>query len=127
MRIAALLLSALLYAFPAFAPGAVPARETALTGLPVEARQTLDLIRNGGPFPFKQDGALFGNREKLLPQKARGYYREYTVKTPGSRDRGARRIIAGSGTSGDVKTSNEYWYTDDHYNSFRRITEAKGK
>ena len=127
MRIAALLLSALLYAFPAFAPGAVPAMEIALTRLPVEARQTLDLIRNGGPFPFKQDGALFGNREKLLPQKARGYYREYTVKTPGSRDRGARRIIAGSGTSGDVKTSNEYWYTDDHYNSFRRITEAKGK
>ena len=126
MRIAALLLSALLFA-PAFAPGAVPAGEIAFTGLPVEARQTLDLIRKGGPFPFKQDGVVFGNREKLLPQKARGYYREYTVKTPGSRDRGARRIIAGSGTSGDVKTSNEYWYTDDHYNSFRRITEAKGK
>ena len=127
MRIAALLFSALVYAFPAFAPGAEPAREIPLTGLPVEARQTLDLIRKGGPFPFKQDGVVFGNREKLLPQKARGYYREYTVKTPGSRDRGARRVVAGSGTSGDAKTSNEYWYTDDHYNSFRRITEAKGK
>ena len=127
MRIAALLLSALLSAVPAIAAGAAPAREIALAELTVEARQTLDLIRKGGPFPFKQDGVVFGNREKLLPQKARGYYREYTVRTPGSRDRGARRIVAGAGSGGDVKTSNEYWYTDDHYNSFRRIAETKGK
>lgn len=127
MRIAALLLSLFLAASQVFARDAAPANEIATTELPAEARQTLDLIRTGGPFPYKQDGVVFGNREKLLPQRSRGYYREYTVRTPGSRDRGARRIVAGSGTGGDVKTSNEYWYTDDHYNSFRRITEAKGK
>ena len=127
MRILALLLSLFLAAAPAFARDAAPPREVALSELPAEARQTLELIRKGGPFPYKQDGVVFGNREKLLPQHPRGYYREYTVKTPGSRDRGARRIVAGSGKGDDVKTSGEYWYTDDHYNSFRRIGEAKGK
>ena len=63
--------------------------------LPAEARQTLALIKRGGPFPYPKDGAAFGNRERLLPQRERGYYREYTVTTPGARDRGARRIIAG--------------------------------
>jgi ribonuclease T1 len=81
--------------------------------LPVEAQQTLARIEAGGPFPYKQDGRVFGNRERLLPQRGRGYYREYTVKTPGARDRGARRIVAGR--------NGEYYYTEDHYRSFRRI------
>ena len=96
----------------------------ALSELPPEARQTLQLIQRGGPFPYAhKDGSTFGNFEKQLPPKARGYYHEYTVPTPGSRDRGARRIIAAEGRSGDVATSGEYYYTDDHYRSFRRIRE----
>jgi ribonuclease T1 len=83
--------------------------------LPDEAKQTLELIKSNGPFAHRQDGATFGNREKLLPQRARGYYREYTVKTPGARDRGARRIVAGNG--------GEFYYTEDHYRSFRRIRD----
>lgn len=83
--------------------------------LPPEARETLALIRDGGPFPYQKDGTVFGNRERLLPRRERGYYREYTVRTPGSRDRGARRIVAGK--------SGELYYTDDHYRSFRRILE----
>lgn len=83
--------------------------------LPPEARQTLALIKRGGPFPYAKDGTVFGNREGLLPRQSRGYYREYTVKTPGSRDRGARRIVAGGG--------GDYWYTADHYRSFKRIRE----
>jgi ribonuclease T1 len=83
--------------------------------LPREARETLALIQAGGPFPYQRDGAVFGNREGLLPKRSRGYYREYTVKTPGVRDRGARRIVVGR--------YGEYYYTDDHYRSFRRIIE----
>ena len=83
--------------------------------LPKEARETLVLIRAGGPFPYSQDGRTFQNREKLLPQRGRGYYREYTVKTPGARDRGARRIVSGQG--------GEFYYTADHYRSFKRIIE----
>ena len=83
--------------------------------LPPEARQTLALIRAGGPFPYARDGVVFGNREGLLPKRNRGYYREYTVKTPGSRDRGARRIVAGA--------NGELYYTDDHYRSFKRIID----
>lgn len=95
-----------------------------LAQLPPEARETLILIQRGGPFPYpRKDGSAFGNREKRLPQQAQGYYREYTVPTPGSRDRGARRIVAGEGRSADVKTSGEYYYTDDHYATFRRIRE----
>ena len=87
----------------------------ALADLPAEARQTLALIERGGPFPFPhKDGNTFGNFEKRLPMAPRGYYREYTVPTPGSTDRGARRIIAGG---------NEYYYTGDHYRSFRRIRQ----
>ena len=86
-----------------------------LAELPYEAQQTLVLIKNDGPFPYRRDGIVFGNYEKHLPLRQRGYYREYTVKTPGSRDRGARRIIAGR--------ADEYYYTDDHYRSFRRIRE----
>jgi ribonuclease T1 len=89
--------------------------ESNARGLPLEARETLNLIRQGGPFPYAKDGAVFGNREGLLPQKPRGYYHEYTVNTPGARDRGARRIISGAG--------GELYYTDDHYRSFRRIRE----
>lgn len=90
-------------------------REIVFATLPKEARETLVLIKRGGPFPFRKDGSAFGNREKRLPLKAHGYYREYTVPTPGARDRGARRIVAGR--------DGEYYYTDDHYNSFRRIRE----
>ncbi|RPH44029.1 MAG: ribonuclease [Burkholderiales bacterium] len=93
--------------------------EVSVRQLPREARETLALIRAGGPFPYSKDGTVFGNRERLLPRQPRGYYTEYTVKTPGSRDRGARRIVAG----GDARVSGEYWYTDDHYRSFRRIRE----
>lgn len=89
--------------------------ETKASALPAEARQTLALIRAGGPFPYARDGVEFRNREGLLPKRARGYYREYTVKTPGAKDRGARRIVAGRG--------GEHYYTDDHYRSFRRIIE----
>ena len=83
--------------------------------LPPEAHQTLRRIEAGGPFAHRQDGSTFQNRERLLPPQPRGYYREYTVETPGSRDRGARRIVAG----GDPPV--EYFYTDDHYRSFRRF------
>lgn len=83
--------------------------------LPKEARETLALIRAGGPFPYLQDGRTFQNREKLLPQRSHGYYREYTVRTPGARDRGARRIVSGNG--------GEFYYTADHYRSFQRIIE----
>ena len=93
--------------------------EISLRELPREARETLALIRADGPFPHAKDGTVFGNRERLLPRQPRGYYTEYTVWTPGSRDRGARRIVAG----GDPRASGEYWYTDDHYASFRRIRE----
>lgn len=92
----------------------------ALASLPPEAQRTLRLIKEGGPFLYpRKDGSVFGNFEKRLPPKPRGYYREYTVPTPGSRDRGARRIVAGS----PPETSGEYYYTDDHYRSFRRIKE----
>lgn len=90
----------------------------ALADLPVEARQTEQLIRSGGPFPYAKDGSVFGNRERLLPRERRGYYREYTVRTPGSRDRGARRIVCG----GDKPVAPDAcYYTADHYASFRRI------
>jgi len=87
------------------------------------ARAALALVKAGGPFAYAKDGSVFSNREKMLPARQRGYYREYTVQTPGARDRGARRIVAGAGASDDVRTSGEYYYTDDHYNSFRRIRE----
>ena len=83
--------------------------------LPAEARETLHLIQRGGPFPHQRDGVVFGNFERLLPPKPRGYYHEYTVPTPGRSDRGARRIVAGD--------AREYYYSDDHYRSFRKIRE----
>jgi len=99
--------------------------DSKIAELPAEVRATLALIRAGGPYPHSQDGRTFQNREKLLPQRERGYYREYTVKTPGAKDRGPRRIVAGGcGKSGGVEYACiEYFYTQDHYRSFRRIIE----
>jgi len=98
-------------------------RDVTLADLPPEARDTFALIRKGGPFPYRKDGSTFGNREGHLPRQPRGYYTEYTVRTPWERDRGARRIVAGRGAHGNPASSGEYYYTDDHYNSFRRIRE----
>jgi ribonuclease T1 len=84
---------------------------------------TLALIKRGGPFPFHKDGIVFQNRERRLTPRPRGYYTEYTVRTPGRGDRGARRIIAGRGDTGNPATSGEYYYTDDHYETFRRIRD----
>jgi ribonuclease T1 len=113
-----------LFALPGMARDVPPAiAEIGVEELPAEARQTLAQIKRGGPYAYRKDGAVFGNREKRLPAQSRGYYTEYTVKTPHSRDRGARRIVAGRGAERDPATSGEYYYTDDHYNSFRRIRE----
>lgn len=95
-------------------PARIDGLETiAYDDLPSQAHETLALIERGGPFPYRQDGQIFQNREGILPQKPRGYYHEYTVKTPGERDRGARRIVTGE--------AGELYYTDDHYASFRVI------
>lgn len=118
----AVLLALLGFAGAAFGDGLVlerPARAAlgtiAAADLPPEGRRTLDLIRRGGPFPYPKDGSVFGNREGRLPPKPRGYYHEYTVKTAASRDRGAIRIVAGR--------VGEYYYSNDHYRSFRRIVD----
>ena len=102
--------------------GAVQAREllpmgatVALNELPPQGIETYHLIRQGGPFPYEKDGVVFANRERLLPRAPRGYYHEYTVKTPGVRSRGARRIVCGPPA--------ECYYSDDHYASFKRIRE----
>jgi ribonuclease T1 len=106
---------------PAVARGAADslaqdsARAIAVSELPGEAQEILLLIRRGGPFPYERDGAVFGNFERALPVRERGYYREYTVVTPGVKQRGARRIVAGR--AGDL------YYTDDHYRTFKRIRE----
>jgi guanyl-specific ribonuclease Sa len=98
---------------PGVTATAVPARYPAF--LPPEAISTLEAIERGGPFRYDRDGSVFQNRERRLPQRPQGYYREYTVETPGSPDRGARRIVSG-GEPPEV-----YFYTDDHYGSFRRV------
>ncbi len=85
--------------------------------LPTQGQQTFERIHQGGPFAYEKDGVVFGNRERLLPSEKRGYYREYTVKTSGSRDRGTRRIVCG----GAPKAPDACFYTADHYASFRRI------
>jgi ribonuclease T1 len=104
--------------------GAVQARESlpmgatvALNELPPQGIETYHLIRQGGPFPYEKDGVVFGNRERLLPAARRGYYREYTVKTPRSHNRGVRRIVCG----GAATVPDACFYTADHYASFRRI------
>jgi guanyl-specific ribonuclease Sa len=102
------------------APSAAPAESARFPAfLPPEAVATLEAIERGGPFTYDRDGTVFQNRERLLPDQPRGYYREYTVQTPGSRDRGARRIVAG-GQPPEV-----YYYTDDHYRSFRRVESTR--
>ena len=107
------------------APTTTPAlAEISLSELPVQALETHRLIQAGRPFPYAKDGVVFGNRERLLPRKQRGFYREYTVKTPGARTRGARRLICG----GAPPTAPEVcYYTDDHYASFKRIRAAAAK
>lgn len=113
---------ALLAFFVAFAPlaqgrGTMPAPlpEVSVAELPREARATIGLIKQGGPFPYERDGIEFRNFEKRLPSRERAYYREYTVRTPGVTSRGARRIVAGR--------DGEFYYTADHYQSFVRIRE----
>lgn len=86
-----------------------------VANLPVEARETLRAIKQGGPFAYPRDDVVFKNYERMLPKHPHGYYREYTVKTPGTRNRGMRRIISGG--------LNEYYYSDDHYKTFKRILE----
>ena len=83
--------------------------------LPAEAHDTLLAIKQGGPFAYERDGVVFGNYERILPQRQRGYYREYTVRTPGARHRGARRIVCGP--------LPECYYSADHYQTFKRIRE----
>ena len=91
-----------------------------LAALPVEARTTHRLILSGGPFPNRKDGVVFGNRERELPRKPRGFYHEYTVPTPGSRDRGARRMVCGGNPPSNPETC---FYTGDHYATFQRIVQ----
>ena len=88
--------------------------------LPREGQKTYQTIRKGGPFPYEKDGTIFGNRERLLPREARGFYREYTVRTPGVRHRGARRIVCGGLVPAEPKAC---YYTEDHYASFRLIVD----
>ena len=110
------LLLAAPYAADVFARGHAAGLGTiSLAELPPEAVTTLRLIDHGGPFPYRRDGVVFGNYERRLPVRARGYYHEYTVPTPGADNRGARRIIAGD--------EGERYYTGDHYRTFRRIRE----
>lgn len=97
-----------------------PALETMVVAeLPAQGRETYRLIHQGGPFPHGKDGIVFGNRERQLPTYKRGYYREYTVKTPGANNRGARRIVCG----GPAITPYKCYYTADHYTSFREIVD----
>ncbi|MCE2781292.1 MAG: ribonuclease N [Comamonadaceae bacterium] len=91
-----------------------------VTELPREAQETYRAIRKGGPFPYEKDGTVFGNRERLLPRQDRGFYREYTVRTPGERNRGARRIVCGGPVPAEPKAC---YYTQDHYASFRMMVD----
>lgn len=100
--------------------GLAQAQEIGRADLPPEAREVLALIAAGGPFPHKRDGTVFNNFEKLLPPQQRGYYREYTVPTPGLSHRGARRIVCGGW---QVRLPDVCWYSADHYRSFRKIIQ----
>ena len=99
--------------FAAEPPAAWQGGTIAADELPPEAQETLELIADGGPFPYDQDGGTFQNREGILPDEPVGYYAEYTVETPGSTDRGARRLVVGD--------ERYVYYTDDHYDSFRFV------
>ena len=102
-------------------PQEVQALPTLLVSeMPREGQETYQRIRKGGPFPYEKDGTVFGNRERLLPRHARGFYREYTVRTPGVRHRGARRIVCGGPVATEPKAC---YYTQDHYASFRLIVD----
>jgi ribonuclease T1 len=101
---------------------ALPIGTVAVQQLPPEGQQTYRLIHQGGPFPFDKDGVVFGNRERILPQQNRGFYREYTVKTPQEKTRGARRIVCGGW---EMKQPQNCFYSDDHYTSFREIVDPK--
>lgn len=98
-------------------PGSAVA-SVAFTGLPVQGREVLEQIHQGGPFRYEKDGTVFGNRERQLPGQRRGYYREYTVPTPGLSHRGARRIVCGGQRP---QAPDACYYTEDHYSSFRLI------
>jgi ribonuclease T1 len=105
---------------PAYARNShAPTGEITVADLPREGREVLGHIHTGGPFRYSRDGVVFDNREHRLPSESRGYYHEYTVATPGVHNRGARRIICG----GEKAAPEACWYTDDHYESFRRIVE----
>jgi ribonuclease T1 len=114
-----LLAAALLIQGAAVARTEQPLPEVDARALPREAREVLVTIRAGGPFRYERDGVVFGNRERILPAQARGYYHEYTVPTPGARNRGARRIVCG----GPKAAPAVCYYSDDHYASFSRIRE----
>jgi ribonuclease T1 len=109
----------LLLSLNVLAKGMAPSGVIRFDELPKEAQHTLALIKKGGPFPYVKDGIVFRNYEGVLPKRKRGYYHEFTVKTPGTRSRGARRIITG----GEPASSGEHYYTDDHYATFKRIEE----
>lgn len=118
--VACFLASGLFFTNLVQAKGPVPGEGLAVISereLPPQGRDTYAKIQQGGPFSYEKDGVVFGNRERLLPSQKRGYYREYTVKTPGSRDRGARRIVCG----GKPAAPDACYYTADHYSSFRKI------
>lgn len=121
LLVAALSGNSLAHARQPYQNGSADSRATAIRvdDLPKAGRVTYELIRAGGPFPYEKDGSVFGNRERLLPAERRGFYREYTVSTPGSRDRGARRIVCG----GPAREPHACFYTADHYASFRKILE----
>ncbi len=109
----------LLFSVSVYARGPASIGVIAFADLPAEAQKTLMLIKQGGPFLYAKDGAVFGNHEGILPKHKRGYYHEFTVKIPGARTRGARRIIVG----GALVSSQERYYTEDHYATFRTIRE----
>lgn len=121
--ISALFLAGSVLTVPADALAREPRTDTLATvslgQLPAQAQQTDKLIRQGGPFPYPKDGVVFGNRERVLPRESRGYYHEYTVPTPGAGNRGARRIVCGGTPPSRPQAC---YYTDDHYQTFRRIT-----